>query len=401
MTDLTMKTIDTVKKFDRAFFTIGRPIKQTYIKDRLNENGVVEAYIDVKDIAEQAGLNWEVTKRPILTTSFDEPYTLNPEPLLPNGTVQTQRLRIVLKDFFYGKSVEPDLADEIKRLLNATENSFIPHENDYSILRKDTNIPFGTFSGVYTPLDNEECIRIIEPLLLSGKAEIVRGGFFNHGANCWIIARLSKNMIIGSEEIGQYIKISWSHDGSEMLSATFIGNSSRDNIQINPNLESAAVRIEIKHTTNARKRMEVASSLLCKGEHYFNKLETVLTDLINSPWTQSEMENYLQALFPEKDTATDRKNDKMKEKKDNIMRLYKTTNTDIDNTKYAAFTSVVKWCDYEKTCRITKKTSFADEETQRAESRTQSIWMKNGSGRKIKDEAFALIVNPSKKKSVN
>jgi len=396
MADLTMKTFDTVKKFDRAFVTIGRPIKQTYIKNRLNEHGVMETYVDVQDIAEQAGLNWEVTKRPILTTSFDEPYDLNPDPLLPNGTVQTQRLRIVLEDFFYGKSVEPsspsDLADEIKKLLNQTENSFIPNENDYSILRKDTNIPFGTFSGVYTPLDNEECIRIIEPLLLSGKAEIVRGGFFNHGANCWVIARLSKNMVIGSEEIGQYIKISWSHDGSEMLSATFIGNCARDNVQINPNLESAAVRIEIKHTTNARKRMEMASSLLCKGEHYFNKLETVLTELINSPWTEREMADYLQTLFPEKDTATDRKNNQEKSKKDDIMRIYRTTNSDIDNTKYAAFTSVVKWCDYEKTCRVTRKASNSDEETQRNESRMQSIWMKNGSGRKIKDEAFALIV---------
>ena len=74
------------------------------------------------------------------------------------------------------------------------------------------------------------------------------------------------------------------------------------------------------------------------------------------------------------------------------MRIYRTTNSDIDNTKYAAFASVVKWCDYEKTCRVTRKTANSDEETQRNESRMQSIWMKNGSGRKIKDEAFALIV---------
>lgn len=374
-------TTDT-RKMDTRFLGLGASIEANTIQEAL----------------EQGDLDWDVSKRPVLTTMAIPPYKEvgNPDLLTPNGTKQIEILR------YHMAKLLKDPTDVITRaqvteLLEETEDTYIPHINEFSIVRDDINVPFGVLGRIYECLNNRECLAILEPLLEDGKVVIERAGYFNDGANCWVMARFPEEITIAGEILDQYMKISWSHDGTEKLSATFIAYIRSTNTQISPNVPGSQVSIEIRHTTNAKQRIELATKLLQKGANYFTALEDKLLELLNIPFTDTEMEEYLEALMP--DTAKVKDTGKVTQaakKRDEVLDIFQNSGHDIEGTKYAGFTALAKWCDHDKPTRVTGQDKAEGDESKldlmRKEARVQSTWFKSGSARRMKDAAFKLII---------
>ena len=370
------------QKMDARFMGLGNPIEASTIQEALI----------------QGNLDWTVSKRPVVTTRDIPSYKEigNPDLLTPNGTDRIVNLRYHLSRLLKDPSDE-NILSEVADLLAETEDSYIPHTNQFAVVRDDINVPFGVLGRVYECLSNAECIAILEPLLTAGEAVIERAGYFNDGANCWIMVRFPEVISIAGEIIDQYMKLSWSHDGTEKLSATFIAYIRNSNTQISPSVPGARESIEIRHTTNAKQRMEIAKELLKKGASYFNALEDKLLELLNTPWTNTEMDEYLKALMPDSAKAKDSgKITKASRNREEVLDIFTQSGHDIEGTKYAGFTSVAKWCDHEKPTRVTGKNKAEGDEEKiaqmRTEARLQGIWFKSGSARKMKDAAFKLII---------
>ena len=357
----------------------------------------------IDEILEQAGMNWTVSKRPIVTTCAIPEKTKegNPELMSFDGTKNMGDFRCSVNELIKNPTNE-EIRKEVVRLFDETNWEYIPHTNEFSIVRNDINVPFTTMGRIYECLSNRTCIEMLEPLLKEGKCIIERAGTFNDGANCWIVAKLPDRLEVApGETVDQYIKLSWSHDGSEKLSATFICLVEKDNIQFSPKVSAADTSIEIRHTTNAQKRIEIATNLFQKGQTYFKQVEELLGSLVTSVWTEKDMEKYLEALLPEStDNHPDAhgyvKESQKARKRNEIMSIFSDNNSSTGHTKYSAYTAVVQHCDHNKTIKIPKKKQENKSEgeliTLRNESHLMGIWLKSGSGRKMKDRALNLII---------
>jgi len=386
MVELTTKAYE---ERSRKWFGLGQLIESNTIEGTLSE----------------AGMNWTISKRPVVTTSYIPPEFLknpntNPKPLTVNGTERIGNLRYHLARLLQNPD-DKNIQDELKVILDETEATYLPHTNEFAIVRNDTNVPFGVMGRIYGCLNNDECLSIIQPLLDEERVTVERAGEFNHGANCWVLVKFPNSITVGTDELDQYMKISWSHDGTEKLSATFIALLRRTNTQINPKLPGSHVSIEIRHTTNAPERIELARQLLAKGETYFHKLEETLGELISMPMTDEQMEEYLEALIPDsKNPTPDPKSGEVKitrasKSREEVMGIFQKTSDSVAQTRYAAFGAVASWCDHDKLVRVTGQDKAEnDDQLERMgrETRLKGIWMKSGSARKMKDDAFNLII---------
>lgn len=365
----------------------------------------------IQEVLEQSGMDWTVSKRPIITTSVEPKIifrdkedktkgVFNPTLLDSNGTQKIMSLRYYLKHLLRNIN-DSNILKKVQQILKETENSYIKLKGHFSIVRNDTNVSFGVLGKIYECIDNRTCIAMLKPLIDSGKAVIERGGTFNDGANCWIIAKLPGVVNIGPETLDEYVKLSWSHNGTEKLSATFICHQNKNNIQFSPKISGSKVSIEIRHTTNAKKRIEIATDLFNRGNIYFKRVEEVMGELVCVAWSENDMEKYLKALIPDSKEIRPDKHGEVKETQKSktrsiILDIFKLDPSTVSHTKYSAYTSVVEYYDHKKTFKIPnkKKKGESDEqiEEMKMENRLMNLWMKSGSGKKMKDKAMEIII---------
>jgi phage/plasmid-like protein (TIGR03299 family) len=362
----------------------------------------------IKEVLEQGGLDWEVSKRPLATTASIPIYkdaangkkSINPGLLNCHGTKWHDILLQATKDHLF----DPNEPKHLKALKEAfdlfNEPTLVPLNRDFAIVRNDTSRVLGVLGSGYTCLQNTDCLQVLETLMTTKEVTVERAGTFNDGANVWVIARIPHSIQIGPDVMDQYIRISWSHDGTEKLSATFIAHLQRSNIQISPKIPNARVSVEIRHTLNAKTRIQIAEKLFSEGRKYFDQLEDVLTELVSVPMTEKEMENYLAALLPDNNEQDETPNEhgeirkassRNANSKARIMEIFGDSDSDISHTKYAGFMSVMEWCDNEKSVRVTEKSKEgkSDDEGLQEDSRLQSVW--KGSASKMKEKAFSMI----------
>jgi phage/plasmid-like protein (TIGR03299 family) len=368
----------------------------------------VEAHT-IEEVLTQGGLDWEVSKRPLATTASIPVYkdlgnskkSINPGLMNCQGTKRHDILLQATKNFLSNQD-----ESNLKALKEAfdlfNEPTIVPLTRDFAIVRNDNNKVLGVLGNGYTCLQNVDCLQVIETLMTTKEVTVERAGTFNDGANVWVIARIPHSIQIGPDIMDQYIRISWSHDGTEKLSATFIAHLQRSNIQISPKIPNARVSVEIRHTLNAKTRIQIAEKLFSEGRKYFDQLEEVLTELVSTPMTEKAMEIYLMTLLPdntdEDDNATPNKHGEIRKassrnanSRNRILEIFGDSNPDISHTKYAGLMSVMEWCDNEKSVRVTEKNKEGktDEEGLQEDSRLQSVW--RGSASKMKEKAFSMI----------
>lgn len=118
-----------------------------------------------------AGLDWEVTLRPIITNDTD------------NISVDTHKI----------------------------------------VIREDNKLPLGVVSNNYKALQNKEAFSFFEPFIENDMATLETAGSLFNGKKVFILAKLnSDNMVVDkNDEIEKYILLSNSHDGSQALRVGF------------------------------------------------------------------------------------------------------------------------------------------------------------------------------------
>ena len=110
---------------------------------------------------------------------------------------------------------------------------------------------------------------------------------------------------------------------------------------------------------------------------------------------------YLEALLPDPKKVRPDEHGEIKETRKaktraEILDIFKEDESELSNTKFAAYTAVVKYCDHHRPVKVALKKkegkSDAQIEQLRAEGRLQGAWMKSGSGKQMKDRALDIII---------
>lgn len=340
----------------------------------------------------QGGIDWTVSKRPILTLHDIPPQGENIRHLLnSNGTSKNTALRIAVEHLLSNNNEGNKRA--VENLLKETERTFLPISEHAAVVRDDTQMPFTTVGRVYTCLNNKSCLEVIQPLIDQYHLKIERIGMFNHGANIWVILSLPEPIKVGAKVFDQYIKIAWSHDATARLTARTILVDEK-NLIYSPELgKGVEVEIAIKHTTNAPEKLLEARLVMEKHGKYVSHFKTVVEKMIKVEC--KDVSEYLKLIFPNSEKSRISKGGEELFSRDH--KTAKTIEQSFTQHKKASargslwdfYETVSEYADTSLTVKV-RSEGRGDKDAQRTESRLKSN-MSGGVSMKLKQKAWNIL----------
>jgi hypothetical protein len=379
------------RKIDLLFMNNGTPI--------------IDAQ-NLDDLLDQSGLNWTVSKRSTLTTAeiphMDDPVKdINPRILSTNGTPQIILFRQAIKSLVKDPNNSEHL-EKVKQLLKETENQYIPIPHRYAIVRNDTNTTLAVVGKGYQRFDNRLCLSFFEAPMQSGQLEVTRAGYFDDGARIWVFGRLPKPVIIGNQKIWQFIRIGWSHDMTEKLTAQF-HFFTEDGCNFSPSIPGFNNTISLKHTLNGPQRVLEACAVLEKQGIYAHEFKRIGVSMSNTECNHDNFLEYIKKMFPKFDekklTAGQKEVDTADRRiGQDLIAQYKELDGPFANTQWGAFGVFLDYADKKKLNRVHGKDNLSEEEV--AAKGVECRWKGSlfGDANKFKTNAWNVINNVAGKK---
>lgn len=212
---------------------------------------VTDNPLDSADAIAQAGLDWTVSVRPMVT--FD------PE----NG-----------------------------------QAGFIDVPNHYATVRDSDDSVLGVVGNRYTPIQNIECFNFLDNVLDDYDATYETAGALDNGKVVWMLLNLNKDIVVGDDVTVPYLLLSNSHDGSSALKAvtTPIRVVCQNTLQLA--LGNYKTSFSFRHTQNLQKRMAQARSALELSYQYVDGFTEEVERLIFQDVTDQKFNELMQTIMP-------------------------------------------------------------------------------------------------------
>lgn len=321
---------------------------------------IPESAATIEDIIDQGGLDWSISKRPLWTT------------------------------------ITKESKDSLDGLLPAKEF--------FAIVRDDINYVFTTVSSAYTCLSNLECLGILQDLMNDFNVRVSRVGYFNQGASIWVRAKLQENLEINGHTFYQYIKIGWSHDGSERLHARFDYVDAETGLSSSPDIPGTISEISIRHTKSAPGRVIEAQSIMKEQQKHAARYKGIVSSMMTT--SCDDFREYMLALFPKSMTeetpdenGVTKKGSREKKVVDELEESYHGLNETVAGSLWGAYMVIQEYAEDKKTTRVHGKgEDEAENDAMRDENRLKSNIKKNGSAMLLKQRAWNVLTKPVLKK---
>jgi len=193
------------------------------------------------------------------------------------------------------KFVQP-IMDQAGNVIDTVE---IKSKSAYVVVRTDTYQELGGVGAGYTPLQNADAFRAIEPLLDTGIMKLETGGSLREGADCWLLGKFDLDRFgpvcqeVFNGEVIPYVLITTNHSGRRCATVSLTpirvvcANTLGYTEMLADNGMGGVQEIKVQHTGEAPKRMIEASEKLVGGiiaryellaKHYKALKATMLTD---------------------------------------------------------------------------------------------------------------------------
>lgn len=173
--------------------------------------------------------------------------------------------------------------------------------------RTDTGKALGVVGEIYTPLQNFEAYEMLEDLIGLGMV-CESAGVLDGGSRVFVTAEVPEAMIVDpgglADKVRQFLAIMNSHDGKTPLTGVLTpwriacGNTHRFAVR------DAAYRWKIRHTKNAKNKIEEARRALGMTVEYYTELAAEETALVHTDVTSDDVESLISELWAIKKSAT-------------------------------------------------------------------------------------------------
>jgi len=184
---------------------------------------VVDNPLTAVEAIEQAGLDWEVSKKPIYIN------------------VDSGQLEVP------GKS---------------------------AIVRMDNNAVLGVVGRNYVPVQNKEAFTFFDHLVSEKEAIYHSAGVLGKGEITWILAKLPTDIVIGRDDLVEnYVLVYDSKDGSSAVSAMMTPVRVVCNNTLTAAVNGARFKVSIRHTKSVVERLREAHKLLGLANRYRVEIE--------------------------------------------------------------------------------------------------------------------------------
>jgi len=172
----------------------------------------------------------------------------------------------------------------------------------YVTYRTDTNAGLGVVGKGYKPLQNTDAFKFFDTLVGEGEAIYETAGVLFDGRRVWIAAKLPNSITLkGDDIIDQYCILSNSHDGSSSVSAFMSPIRVVCNNTLSAALSSTKNKVNVRHTTNVAKNVEMAHELLGLQNVTTKALQEAYDVLQNKQINKKFIEEFMEKLYPRKE----------------------------------------------------------------------------------------------------
>lgn len=189
-------------------------------------------------------------------------------------------------------------------------------------LRDTDNRVLGVVTDRYRVVQNEDAFAFTDSLLGEGVTYETAGSLQN-GREAWILARLPQRYIISGDEITPYLVFMNSHDGTGAIKAAMTPVRVVCMNTLNLALETAKRSWSTNHVGDIKGKLEDARDTLLYADRYMSELGKAIDSLNRQKLSDRQVCDYINALFPLVDNATDtQKKNLLRMKEDVRARFY-------------------------------------------------------------------------------
>jgi len=226
-----------------------------------NLGKVVQDYPTSAEAIRHAGLHYEVEKRPLFTMS---------EELILQGAHHWGNIRV------------PDY---------------------YSTVRTDNEYVLGVVGKDYHIVQNTEAFSFFDSIVGSDGILYETAGALGRGERIFITAKLPDYIRVGKDDlIEKYIFLTTSHDGSGSITAAFTPIRIVCANTLNAALQNKTNTVRIRHTANAKDRLEQAHKVMGIADKLSANMEAIFNHWTRISISDKDVKKLIQhALAPGKE----------------------------------------------------------------------------------------------------
>ncbi|MFC4233378.1 DUF932 domain-containing protein [Parasediminibacterium paludis] len=175
--------------------------------------------------------------------------------------------------------------------------------NYFATIRTDTEQVLGVVGKDYEVVQNIDAFTFFDSIVGGDGIQYETAGALGNGERIFITAKLPSYIKVGNDDlIEQYLFLTTSHDGSGSITAAFTPIRIVCNNTLNAAMHNRSNSIKIRHTANAKERLETAHRLMGITNNLSVELESMFNQWAGIRITDSEVMKLVQmAMVPNKE----------------------------------------------------------------------------------------------------
>ncbi len=269
-----------------------------------------------------------------------------------------------------------DYSVKLKPLKTVVNRKRIEIPNHFATVRTDTGDILGVVGSRYEPIQNKDAFTFFDAIVGDDEAMYHTAGVLGKGERIWILAKLPGYIRVNKEDIvNKYLLLTNSHDGSSLARAKLTPIRVVCNNTLSVALFGSEQEVRIRHTANAKVKLEEAHKLLGLTNHLYEQLDSIFNTMALKKITDKQLLDYVQTLIPSNpDAQYQTRNKNIREA---ILELHESgQGAELSRgTLWGAFNAVTEFTDHVQHSKDSSK-------------QLKSIWF--GGGEKLKLKAFRL-----------
>lgn len=173
----------------------------------------------------------------------------------------------------------------------------------FATMRPDTGEVLGVVGKDYEIIQNRDAFSFFDSIVGGDGIQYETAGALGKGERIFITAKLPGYIKVGREDlIEQYLFLTTSHDGFGSITAAFTPVRIVCNNTLNAALRNHSNSIKIRHTANAKDRLEQAHKVMGISNQLSSQLETIFNRWTTVKVTDPELQKLIQlAMVPNKE----------------------------------------------------------------------------------------------------
>ncbi len=185
----------------------------------------------------------------------------------------------------------------------AFEDTNIEVPNYFSTIRTDNNTVLGVVGKDYQIIQNRDAFSFFDSIVGDDGILYETAGALGKGERIFITAKLPNYIRVGNDDlIEKYLFLTTSHDGSGSITAAFTPIRIVCANTLNAALRTQTNTVRIRHTSNAKQRLEQAHKVMGISDNLSMQLESIFNNWAKVQITDYELKKLIQsALVPNKE----------------------------------------------------------------------------------------------------